>query len=181
MIYDNLHLIAAVSKNQIIGLDGKLPWNLPEDLRRFRQLTLGHIIIVGRKTYNSLPGPPENPLDGRQLIVLTKQRDGFKNSSNVIFTDGLDRAHELIEKAATEDRRVFVGGGPSIYSGLIKHCSKAYITYLDREFTGDAKFPAFDMDNWIIEQNQEYIKNDGDFKDEPLLYKFQTWKQLNNK
>src|SRR5580765_3094341 len=131
-------LIAAVARNGVIGDRNRLPWHVPEDLRRFRELTTGHTIIMGRKTWESIG----KPLPGRQNIVVTRQRD-FQ-ASGAELAASLEDAIRL----ATLPEPVFVIGGESLYREALPLAQLLYITELDRDYEGDARFPAFAREPW---------------------------------
>ena len=131
-------LIAAVARNGVIGLHGRLPWRLPDDLKRFRALTTGHAIVMGRKTWDSIG----RPLPERQNIVVTRRRD-FAAPGAVV-------AHSLPEAIglATLPPPVFVIGGEAIYRDTLPLADLLFLTEIDREFDGDARFPDFDRAQW---------------------------------
>jgi dihydrofolate reductase len=131
-------LIAAVARNGVIGLHGRLPWRLPDDLKRFRALTTGHAIVMGRKTWESIG----RPLPERQNIVVTHRR-GFAAPGGVV-------AHSLPEAIGlvTLPSPVFVIGGEAIYRDALPLADLLFLTEIDREFDGDARFPDFDHAQW---------------------------------
>jgi dihydrofolate reductase len=131
-------LIAAVARNGVIGLHGRLPWRLPDDLKRFRALTTGHAIVMGRKTWESIG----RPLPERQNIVVTRRRD-FAAPGGVV-------AHSLPEAIGlvTLPSPVFVIGGEAIYRDALPLADLLFLTEIDREFDGDARFPDFDHAQW---------------------------------
>ena len=133
-----LTLIAAVAKNGVIGSDNALPWRLPEDLRRFKALTLGHPIIMGRKTWSSLG----RPLPGRTNIVIS--RDPAFPAPGATVVDSLAAA-----LAACAGARVaFVIGGAEIYRLSLPLAWRLELTEIDRDFPGDTHFPAIDPVAW---------------------------------
>jgi dihydrofolate reductase len=131
-------LIAAVADNGVIGLSGQLPWRLPDDLRRFRALTSGHAIVMGRKTWESIG----RPLPGRQSIVVSRRRD--------FVAPGCVVAHTLSEAIglATLPAPVFVIGGEAVYRDALPLADLLYLTEIHRAFVGDAQFPRFDSSQW---------------------------------
>ncbi|HKU86506.1 MAG TPA: dihydrofolate reductase [Casimicrobiaceae bacterium] len=133
-----LALIAAVARNGVIGRDGALPWRLPEDLRRFRTLTTGHSIVMGRRTWQSLP----RALAGRQNVVVTRQA-GFQ-ADGAIVVHSLDAALA----AATYPGPVFCIGGAELYLAAMPIADTAYITEIARDFEGDTTFPPLDPSQW---------------------------------
>jgi dihydrofolate reductase len=134
-----LALIAAVAANGVIGRDGMLPWHLPEDLRRFRALTTGHAIIMGRRTWESLP----HALPGRQNIVVTRQRRYAAPGATVVSSleDALRRV--------TYPPPAFVIGGGELYRAALPHAQTAFVTRIAHAFEGDATFPALDPGEWV--------------------------------
>ena len=133
-----LALIAAVARNGVIGAGNALPWRLPEDLKRFRALTTGHAVIMGRKTWDSLA----RPLPGRQNIVVTRTPNWR--------ADGADVAHCFADAMAqvTMPSPAFCIGGGELFVLALPHADTLYMTELDRDFPGDVTFPAIDRSVW---------------------------------
>ncbi len=123
-------MIVAVSKNNLIGGDNKLPWHIPEDLAYFKKQTSGHTIVMGRKTYDSIG----RPLPNRKNIVLTRSTD-----LNIAGVTIVNNYKEILELALTET--VFIIGGGEIYNLFIDYADKLFITQVDLEITGDTSFP----------------------------------------
>jgi dihydrofolate reductase len=139
-----ISIIAAVSKNGVIGVDNKLPWDLPEDLKRFKELTTGNVVIMGRKTYESIG----KPLPNRINIVVTRDKDFFV--SGVLTANSLDSA--LLKAGGNKD--IFIIGGGEIYKQSMGFADKLYITEVDMEVEGDTTFPTI-SDQWsVIEENE---------------------------
>lgn len=139
-----LSLIAAVARNGVIGADGTLPWRIPADLRRFRALTMGKPVVMGRKTYASIG----RTLPGRANIVLT--RDPAFRADGVETAPDLDAALALAERRAADSGAVeiFVIGGAQIYAAAMARADRLYLTEVDAQIAGDAHFPAFDRVDW---------------------------------
>jgi dihydrofolate reductase len=133
-----LALIAAVARNGVIGSNGTLPWRFPEDLRRFRNLTTGHALIMGRRTWDSLP----RALPGRENIVITRQPR--------FAADGAIIAHSLDDALAkvTQPPPVYCIGGGEIFREAMPLATTAYMTEIDADFEGDAVLPPLDRDEW---------------------------------
>ncbi|MFM9836516.1 MAG: dihydrofolate reductase [Methylophilaceae bacterium] len=133
-----ISLIVAMAKNRVIGINNTLPWHLPEDLKRFRALTTGHHIIMGRKTYESLG----RLLPNRVTVIVTR------NHSYIV--DGALVAHSLEAaiKLSKNDDEVFIIGGAELYQEGLKVAQRLYITEVDLEVKGDAFFPDFDLSTW---------------------------------
>ncbi|TSC74908.1 MAG: dihydrofolate reductase [Parcubacteria group bacterium Gr01-1014_30] len=133
-----ISLIAALAKNRVIGKDNKLPWNLPADLKHFRDLTSGKSMIMGQKTFESIG----RALPGRANIVLTRDKS-FKPKGCVV-------AYSIDEalKAAGDVEEVMVIGGGNVFSQFLPLAHKMYLTLIDHDFEGDAYFPEFDRADW---------------------------------
>ena len=147
-----ISIIAAIGKNRELGKDNKLLWNIPEDFKRFKELTSGHIVIMGRKTYESLP-EKFKPLPNRINIVVTRNNQftilarSYKDSnSQVLICNSLEAAIQKAKsyKLQVTSFEVFIIGGASIYEQGIKYADKLYLTLVDREFPdADAFFPEY--------------------------------------
>ena len=138
----NFELIVALNKNGIIGINNKIPWHIPEDLLRFKKMTEQHIVVMGRKTFESLP-PLNRPLKNRINIVLTStpEKYEYNKSENLLFSNA-EKVFELIHtarSAAPEAKKVFIIGGSDIYKLFLNYCSTLHVThvYLDKELYAD--------------------------------------------
>jgi dihydrofolate reductase len=130
-------LIAAVGANGVIGRDNDLPWRIREDLQHFKALTLGHTLVMGRKTYDSIG----RPLPGRRTVVVTRQLDWS--------VDGVEVAHDLddaLKLASSND--LYVAGGGEIYRQALPYADRLELTEVDQSPDGDVTFPAFDRTDW---------------------------------
>jgi dihydrofolate reductase len=136
--HPGLALIAAVAQNGVIGVDNRLPWRLPDDMRRFRALTTGHSIIMGRKTWESIG----KPLPDRQNIVVTRQRNFQAPGANVVASLAAALA------AAIMPEPVFVIGGEALYREALPLASRLYLTEIHQDFRGDARFPSYARSAW---------------------------------
>jgi len=134
----NLSLIVAVSSNHVIGLNNSLPWHLPEDLKRFRALTTGHHIVMGRKTYESLG----RLLPDRTTVIITRNLD--------YHVDGAVICHSMEEAilACAEDNEAFIIGGAELYRQALQFVNKIYLTEVALKVDGDAFFPEIDHKVW---------------------------------
>lgn len=137
-------VIAAMARNGVIGHRGQLPWRLSDDLRRFKKMTMGHTLIMGRTTFESIG----RPLPGRRTIVVTSQP--------AWASAGVDVAHDIDEAMAQAGAgEVFVAGGGQIYRQTIERAHRLYLTVIDRDMEGDTFFPAFDRSNFrVVEQER---------------------------
>jgi dihydrofolate reductase len=145
-----MNLIVAVDKNWSIGNQGQLLVSIPEDKRLFREETLGKVIVMGRKTLESLPG--KQPLYGRVNIVLTKNPD-YK-VKGAIVCHSLEEVKEELEKYKEND--CFIIGGQSMYEQFLPYCNIAHVTYIDYLYSADTHFPNLDMDSeWEMAAESE--------------------------
>lgn len=133
-----LSLIVAFAKNNVIGINNTLPWHLPEDLKRFRALTTGHHIIMGRKTYESLG----RLLPGRTTVIVTRNKN-YK-LEGALIAHSLESAVDLCQN----DAEAFVIGGAELYQDGLRLANKLYITEVDLSIEGDAFFPNLDLNLW---------------------------------
>jgi dihydrofolate reductase len=124
--------IAAMSLNRVIGAGNKIPWHLPEDFKWFKQLTTGNIIVMGRKTFESIG----RPLPNRETVVLSRSQFSFPGVRTISDLNELDLSND--------SREVFICGGAQIYQQALPLCSDLYLTLVRREVVGDAFFPAFE-------------------------------------
>lgn len=132
--------IAAMSLNRVIGAGNKIPWHLPEDFKWFKQLTTDNVIVMGRKTFESIG----KPLPNRETIILSRSQ---------FFFPGVRTISDLSElNVAGEEREVFICGGAQVYAQTLPLCSDLYLTLVKREVEGDAFFPAFEDRFELIEE-----------------------------
>ena len=161
-----LSIIVAKAKNNIIGKGNKLVWELPEDLKHFKQLTTGHTIIMGRKTFESLG----RVLPNRKHIIFSQNPDFKVNDENVEVVHSLLQIQDLIEG----DEEAFVIGGAMIYNFLMPYVKKMYVTQIDEDFEGDAFFPKIDENVWKKTRVEKGIKNEENKFD----YEFITYEKI---
>lgn len=135
-------LISAIAKNNCIGKNNKLPWNIPEDLEHFKKLTVGKTCIMGETTFESILGYLGKPLPGRKTVVLTLDKN-YKVPKDVRVFHSIDDAWE-----ALKDEDNFICGGATIYKLTIDKVDTLYITHVDMEVDGDAFFPEIDLNIW---------------------------------
>ncbi len=144
-------LVAAVAANGVIGNRGALPWRLPDDMARFRELTMGHAVIMGRSTYETL----KKPLRGRRNIVLSRNQGLLIPGCVVVHSPQAAREAAAgpaaaREEEATPDAEVFVIGGAAIYELFLPDAQRLYITWIDVEIPGDTVFPPVDWRAWRV-------------------------------
>jgi dihydrofolate reductase len=158
-------LVAAVARNGVIGRDGTVPWHLPEDMAFFRELTTGHPVVMGRRTWDSLPNR-FRPLPGRRNIVVTRNPDWE--------ADGAERSGSLeaaLRLAGSDHDRVFVIGGAEIYRLALPHADELVLTELDVNAAGDAYFPDWPRDEFVEVGRDEHSTEDG------TAYAFVTYRR----
>ncbi len=146
-----LSLIVAAAKNGVIGINNTLPWHLSEDLKRFKALTMGHHIIMGRKTYESLG----RLLPGRITVIVTRNK--HYKAEGALISHSLQAALIL----ACSDAEPFVIGGAELYKEGLKLANKLYITEVQAEFAGDAFFEPIDLDVWQLAEKTPHISASG--------------------
>jgi len=144
-----LSLIVAMSRNRVIGSDNRLPWHLSADLKRFKAITMGKPILMGRKTHESIG----RPLPGRKNIVLTA--DPNYRAPGCVVVHSLEEAMRAVEGS----EELMIIGGSSLYQRFLPRADRLYITLIDQEFSGDTFFPEFDLADWA-ELEREDIPDD---------------------
>jgi dihydrofolate reductase len=159
-----ISLIAAMAENGVIGRDGRLPWHLAADLKRFKRLTMGHTVVMGRKTWESIG----RPLVGRRMVVITRQRDYRVEGVEVVH--GFEAAVALAQTVGDEE--MFVIGGAEIYQLALPQADRLYMTLVLAEVEGDTKFPQIDWDAWARTQT-ESVAEDADNEFPHLFYVFE--------
>ncbi|MCL6417448.1 dihydrofolate reductase [Aestuariirhabdus sp. Z084] len=159
-------MIAAVAENGAIGIDNKLPWYLPGDLRYFKAVTMGKPIIMGRKTFDSL----RKPLPGRTNIVIT--RDSNYQPEGVKVVHSLDAALSLAEEVGLINGldEMMIIGGEQIYRLAMERADRLYLTRVYQSFEGDAWFPELDQTCWSESQREDHFSED----EPPLKYSYQV-------
>jgi dihydrofolate reductase len=133
--------IAAIGKNRVLGKDNQLLWQIPDDLRRFKQLTFGHPVVMGRKTFESIVAVLGKPLSGRTNVVVT--RDESWQYEGVLVAGSIEEAIGKAKTAPGGDE-VFIGGGGEIYRQALPFTDKLYLTLIDDEKEGDSFFPEYE-------------------------------------
>lgn len=150
-----LSIIVAKAENNIIGGDNKLLWHISEDLKRFRGITTGHTIIMGRKTFESLP----KVLPNRHHVVITRDINFSVDSNQVTIVNDLN---ELLNKYENSGDEAFIIGGGEIYNLLFPYAKKLYLTKVNKNFEGDTYFPNIDFNEWTIVESSSEKVNDED-------------------
>lgn len=160
-----ISFIFAMDENRVIGKGNELPWHLPEDLKFFKRTTMGHPIIMGRKTFESIG----RPLPGRENIILTRNKD-FQYEGCTVFNS----IEELLDHCAKyTEKEFFVIGGGDIFEKLFPYANRLYMTYIYHQFEGDTHFPFLDMNEWklvSVTQGKTDEKN-------PYTYEFRLYER----
>jgi dihydrofolate reductase len=160
----NLAIIVAMASNRTIGVNNTLPWRIPEDLRHFKALTMGHHMIMGRKTFDSIG----RPLPGRTTVVVTRNKN--------MEIQGCIIAHSLQEAIAVcaDDAEIFVVGGAQLYAQTLALADTLYITEIRQEVDGDAHFPELGQNNWREVAREPRSQQEP----QPLEYDFVTYRRV---
>ncbi|HEX5611786.1 MAG TPA: dihydrofolate reductase [Burkholderiales bacterium] len=146
-----IYLVAAIAANGVIGAQGRLPWHLPEDLRRFKQITLGHPVVMGRKTWESIG----KPLPGRENIVITRRRD--YRAPGAVLVASLD---EALAHCKDQDR-VYVIGGSAVFRAALPIATGLVLTEIHRDYAGDVYWPEIDRTAWREAKRETHVGANG--------------------
>ncbi len=141
-----LSIIVAMAKNRVIGADNKIPWKLSGDLKRFKQITMGHHLIMGRKTWESIG----RPLPGRTTVIVTRQKNYA--APGALVADSLDAAIA----ACGNDEEIFVIGGAQLYAAVLPRADRIYLTLVDAKIKGDTRMPEFDLAPWRLQRSETH-------------------------
>ena len=158
-----LSIIVAKASNNIIGKNNSLIWHLPEDLKRFKALTTGHTIIMGRKTFESLG----RVLPNRKHVILCNDMKMNVNDENIEILEDIS----MLDKYINSDEENFIIGGATIYRLLMPYANKMYITEINQEFEGDVSFPEINKEEWNIVEVEKGLKDDKN----PYDYNYVTY------
>jgi dihydrofolate reductase len=158
-----ISLIVVMDCNRVIGNEGRMPWHLPADLAYFKQLTLGHPVIMGRKTFESIG----KPLPGRQNVIITENKDYQKEGCTILhsITEALDFC---------ADQEAFVIGGATIYKAFLPIADKLLITLIQESFSGDTFFPEIDEQVWTLVSKTKGERNENN----PYDYWFLVYERI---
>ncbi len=151
-------IIVAMGRNRVIGKNNALPWRLPADLRHFKSTTMGHTLIMGRKTYESIG----RALPGRKSIVVTRQK-GLR-AEGCLVAGSIDEALSM----AGAEQEVFVIGGAELFAQTLPIASKLFVTFIEKEFEGDVFFPETDPRLWVEKERKSFTANE----ENPYDYSF---------
>ena len=158
-----ISLLVAASENNAIGKDGKLLWNLPNDLKYFKNLTWGMVVVMGRKTYEAI----DKPLPGRANIVISRKPDWKREGVQL----AKDLKESLLLAEATNCKEIFIIGGGEIYKEFLPQADRIYMTRVHAKLEGDTYFPEFSSDKWNLVSSKKY---EADEKHK-YSYTFEIW------
>lgn len=152
-----INIIAAMTKERVIGIDNKLPWYIPADLINFKRLTSEKTVVMGRNTYDSLPAK-FRPLPNRRNIVISRsmpEQEGIDVCRNI---------DEAIEKAQSYQTDIFIIGGAAIYEQTLPLADRMYLTFIKQKYEGDTFFPKFNEEKWHKQPAPDELKKDSRFE-----------------
>jgi dihydrofolate reductase len=146
-----ISIIVAIAKNYAIGKNNELLWHIPADLKRFKKITSGHQVIMGRLTYESLP---LRPLPNRVNIVITDRKDETFEGCTTVYSveEALSHCNEMEES--------FIIGGGSIYRQFLPFCNKLYLTLVHKDYDADTFFPEIELDKWKLTDKEDHLADD---------------------
>ena len=156
-----ISLIVAMDQNRGIGKNNRLPWHLASDLKRFKKLTMGHHLVMGRKTYESIG----KSLLGREMVVVTRQQDYVARDCKVVHS--IKDALKLVE--ANNESEVFVIGGGEIFTPMVELADKIYLTRVQANLNADVYFPEIDPDIWSVNRKDEVPQTQDDEYDSQFI------------
>ncbi|WML47788.1 dihydrofolate reductase [Neobacillus sp. PS3-34] len=159
-----ISFIWAMDADRAIGKNNQLPWHLPEDLKFFKRVTMGHQIAMGRKTYESIG----RPLPGRENIIITRNPE-FEAKGCTVFHS----VSEFVEYSKQTDDEIFVIGGAEIFQETFEYAGKLYLTLIDESFGGDTFFPEFDLSEWSLVSREKGLKDEKN----PYDYEFTIYER----
>jgi dihydrofolate reductase len=167
-----MSLIAAMGSNRAIGIDNGLPWRLPADLRRFKALTLGHTLVMGRKTFESIG----RPLPGRTTIVVTRRPDYAPPGIEVAHSveEALTRAMRALPEKGDNPEEIFIAGGEEIFRQTLDRADRLHLTWIEKEFPGDTFFPEFDESAWRLAEREDHEAT----AEAPFAYSFRVYDRV---
>lgn len=141
-------LVVAIAENRVIGKDNQLLWHLPNDLKHFKHLTLGHPMIMGRKTFEAIG----KPLSGRTSIIVSRQPD-YQAPEGCLVVSSIE---EALKEGLALDEQVMVVGGGAIYAQALPFAETVYLTLVHESFEGDVLFPDLEADAWEVTEQEEH-------------------------
>lgn len=146
-----ISFIVAMDDNRVIGKNNQLPWHLPEDLKFFKKVTMGHPIAMGRKTHESIG----RLLPGRENIIITRNVNYKREDCTVFYS-----VQDFVDYCREQEEEVFVIGGAEIFKETFPFADRLYLTHIHDEFAGDTFFPEFNLDQWELKSSEKGIKDE---------------------
>lgn len=140
-----ISIVAAIGKKGEIGIEGNLPWQLPEDLKKFRGLTQNHTVIMGRKTFESILKSIGQPLPDRKNVIITRNRN-YRAPAGCYVVNSLEEAL----REAKDESETFIIGGAEIFAQALPLVERMYVTAIDKKFSADTFFPEIDLSKWTV-------------------------------
>lgn len=159
-----ISILVAMASNRVIGRGNALPWHLPEDLKHFKALTMGHSIIMGRRTHESIG----KPLPGRQNIILTRQKNYHVEGTIVVHS--IDEALQICYEDKVNRKECFIIGGADLFQQTLARCHRMYITEIQQCFKGDTFFPRFNPNEWVEIAREKHLSHSDSSKN--IAYDF---------
>ncbi len=160
--------IVAMSSNRVIGKDGGIPWSIPEDLNYFKNTTLGHCVIYGKKTFESLPKPLPNRLN---VVLSSTLKNTLEETPNVVVFSKISDAIDFCKKQVTRPEEVFVCGGAQVYTDTMHLAKKIYLTFIKKPYEGDRFYPDLGEDFEMMSERQFFNPEEFSFKIYERKYK----------
>lgn len=160
-----ISFIVATSENGVIGKDNQIPWHLPDDLKRFKKITMGHPIVMGRKTFESIG----RPLPGRENIVLTRNKNIELDGCTVFHSE-----EELIDYCTSQKEEVFIIGGAYLFKMFIPYVDRLYLTKIYEQFEGDVFLPEMDFSQFEITSKEQGLKDEKN----PYTYEYIVYDKI---
>ncbi|TLS37549.1 dihydrofolate reductase [Pseudalkalibacillus caeni] len=160
-----ISFLVAMDKNRVIGKDNDLPWRLPADLAYFKRLTMGHPIVMGRKTHESIG----RALPGRENFVVTRSRDFVAPGCTILHS-----VDEIKKMESVRDDEIFIIGGAGLFDETLRFADRLYITEIEEVFEGDTYFPPVDFSNWKTISKEKGIKDEKN----PYDYYFAVYEKI---
>ncbi|OIK15415.1 dihydrofolate reductase [Bacillus sp. MUM 116] len=161
-----ISFLVAMDGKRVIGKDNQLPWHLPEDLKYFKRVTMGHPIAMGRKTHESIG----RVLPGRENIVITRQQNYQAEGCKMFYS-----VEDFVDYCRKQDEEIFIIGGAEIFKETFKSADRLYITEIHAEFEGDTYFPEFNTSEWNLISSEKGIKDEKN----PFDYEFKVYDRKN--
>jgi dihydrofolate reductase len=159
-----ISLIVAMGRSRQIGCKGKIPWHLPSDLQNFKKVTLGHTLLLGRKTFESIG----KPLPGRKTIVLTRSDSSIYKDQGCLSVKNLEEALAIAKNSGESE--VFIAGGSEVYASALPFVSSLYLSLVDYDGEADTFFPKYSTKGWTQVNTESHPA-----KDKELAWEYQVW------